>query len=89
MGVGDNRGGITVRLQRIVFGERPWDSAYHGPHGAWASGLRGDGQRLAEAVRASPTVWGTSWDGLFWYPHKLMKIQSFTAEVMLTLPDEE
>ena len=49
---------------------------------AWAHG-----QRLAEAVRAFPTVWGTSWDGLFWHPHKLMKIRSFAAEVMLTLPE--
>ena len=42
---------------------------------AWAA-TRG----LGEAARAFPTLWGTSWDNLFWHPHKPMKIQSFAAE---------
>ena len=53
-----------------------------GRMGAW-----GHGQRFSEAARAFPTLWGTSWDGLLWHPRKPMKIQSFTADVMLTLPE--
>ncbi len=34
-----------------------------------------------------PTLWGTSWDDLFRYPRKFMKIQSFAAGVVLTLPE--
>ena len=75
----DGRRVVAVTLTRSgsTRTSRPWDSAYHGPHG----------QRLAEAARAFPTLWGTSWDGLFWHPHKPMTIQSFAAEVMLTLPE--
>ena len=48
----DGRGVVAATLtpSGSTQTSRPWDSAYHGPHG----------QRLAEAARAFPTLWRPS-----------------------------
>ena len=50
-------------------------------------GLTGRGYLDADAGRAFPTLWGTSWDTVSSNSAKHMYIQSLAEELLLTLPE--